>query len=159
MDLFFFFAKKAYKKGFWTKLNSSHSRLTQIQFKLTKYDFTVAVLICLSNLWIHCTYLWVELCLPSSSTMNSTLSPRLRRKCVLKVYSAYWSGLQWWVYVLPVLKTNSPPFHSLKGTNSASLFPWGVFHSRRQKTFFFLSGTVAELNESPGMSATHQSTQ
>lgn len=46
----FFFAKKAYKKGFRTKLNSSHSKLTQIQFKLTKYDFTVAVLICLSTL-------------------------------------------------------------------------------------------------------------
>lgn len=45
---FFFFAKKAYKKGFWTKLNSSHSKLTQIQFKLTIWFYC-----CSSDLPFH----------------------------------------------------------------------------------------------------------
>lgn len=64
-------------------------------------------------------------------------TPSLEESVFWRFISAHPTGLQLWVCVFPVLKTNSPPFNRARGTtNSASLVPWGVFPSGRQRHCF-----------------------
>lgn len=60
---------------------------------------------------------------PPQVLKTPSCHPRLGRKCFLKVYCSHPTDLQLWVYVLPVLKTNSPPFNQVTGANWASLVP------------------------------------